>query len=176
MKKEFYNPLFESLLDTAKEYKTVYNYRIHEEANEKFKDKDQALKYFKMIFDSWGNAVIAFTKSCLIPDVKSEISKQVSENIIKLGTSSNSSLDNIIKVLKESSDVISEKISGQNKSETIKIVYKNFEEGVGSLEEAYTAYKERAGSMLTDSDLLAKINSHIQSYVEQIKKNQEKKK
>lgn len=170
MKKEFYNPVFESLLNTVKEYKPVYRNTINEDSNEAFKDIDQAFKYYQMIFDSWMGAIILFANSCLIVSVKDELSKFVMEEIVKINK--NSTLEEIIKNLNVCSDKISSMIKEQKKSETLKVVYNNFSEGVELLNQAYGAYKKRAeiNAMLTNPDLLLKINNYIQDYVKQIQK------
>lgn len=162
MKKEISNPLFESLLKRAKEYK--FN-TINEEVESKFKSEEQASKYIKNILRSWFDSIFYFSQSCPVVKIKLEVLPYTMSSIEKI--QNNATIEDLIKSLKEISKGIVDKIS----NEKVLPIYEKFLEGTKKLEEAYESYKKMGSEFISNPSLVKSTNEFVKVYIETAKKS-----
>lgn len=156
--KKFENPLFESLVEKAKNYSSK---EINEQATDKL-DANSASKYVRMIVGEWASSIVKFTQNCPSQELKEKIYPSTMESIQKLGN--NASVDDLVESFKSIWKDIMGKVNSYNR-EDIKKAYEDAGKGFDKLDEAYKIYKEKAGELATNPDILKKVNEGMSEYV-----------
>ena len=157
MEKNLYNPLFESFLEKAKKYQTT---EVNEQAEEKL-DVASASRYVQIIVSEWASNIMKFVQSSP-DDLKALISPATSEGISKLGN--NASIDDLVEGLTKMWNDVMAKV-GSYKRQSVKDAFSEADKGFKKLSEAYNVYKQKAGTVASNPDILKKINEKMSDYV-----------
>ena len=159
MKRIERNPVFESLLEKVKKYETV---NLNEDESSDKLDPIAASKYVRMIVGEWASNIVKFSQNAPSKDLLEKIYPHTMEAIQKLGN--NASIDDLVNSLKTIWKDIMTKVNSYGRSD-IKTAYEDAGKGFNKLDEAYKIYKEKAGSLATNAEILKSVNDGMADYV-----------
>jgi len=165
---KLYNPLFESLMDSAHRYQNGPDFMIKEEDEGKKMKKEDVIKYLEQIFNMFTSNVTAGIISYPFGDIKGELLKNALETYESL--KENQNMKSLIEGLKKVFNEASTKVSGSKYSDKVKYIWTALKEGVELLIKAYEALAKRAGSLIEEKEILSTFNTKMTTYVDEFKK------
>lgn len=157
MKRIEHNPVFESILSSVKKYGSE---PINEEATDKL-DPESASKYVRMIIGEWASNIVNFSLGAP-DDLKEKIYPPTMEAMQKLGN--NASIDDLVGSLKTIWKDLMTKVNAYDKKDVVE-AYQGANNGFAKLEEAYKIYKEKAGDLASNQEILKSVNDGMAEYV-----------
>lgn len=165
--KKIINPLFESLTDQARKFKTIPQVSIYEadESKESMSSKDIE-KYFLDILNLLQMNIVAFIQAIPQQDLKDLVMPSAMEDVLKLGE--NASIDDLIKSFKDIWVKALGKITASEYKNEIGNIYTKANEGIEKTVKAYEFLKEKSGDKLNDKALLANVNSEMKKLIKGI--------
>lgn len=161
------NPLFESLVDTAKKYE-----RIQEATDPEYKmkyAKDYAVKIIQMIYDQY----IYFVSSIPSEELKDRLFKEGITFVESKFREPNPTLKGLAEDLMKQWESVSGSISAnpaiQNLSPQIKEIYQKVGEGMKASNDALNSYFEKYTQESTSPEVVNKIKTFMMGSLEALK-------
>lgn len=164
--KNLYNPLFESLIDSAHRYQNGPDFMVKEEDEGSKMSKEDIIKYLSQINVMFSQNIIMQLLAYPFPDTRKELTKIVIDNLTTL--KDNQSLDSLVEGFKKIFNESVTKIASDKKINAVKPIWDEAKLGMADLVKAYETLKKRAGSLIADKDILADINKKISDYSESL--------
>jgi len=169
--KNLYNPLFESLIDSAHRYQKGPDFMVKEEDEGTKMSKNDIIKYLSQINVMFSQNIIMQLLAYPFPETRKELTKIVLENLAKL--KDNQSLDSLVEGFKKIFNEAVTKIAADKKMNVVKPIFDEVKLGMADLLKAYETLKKRAGSLIADQEILKDINAKMVTYSDALLKSVE---
>lgn len=167
--KNLYNPLFESLIDSAHRYQKGPDFMVKEEDEGTKMKKDDVLKYLTEITAVFRQHLVIQIVGYPFGDFRKELTKMAVENLEKLKNSQ--SIDSLIQGIKKLFNEAATLIATSKKIAQIKPIWDEVKLGMEDLMKAYDALVKRAGSLIADPDILKSVNAIMNSFVDEVNRS-----